>query len=380
MGGGTTTGTGDDELENGESGQRGGHGRRKVLKVVGLGGASSINPLEPPEANQDEPPDESCFDCTGSTRVECSDVDCVACSDRKVFVDYHGDTDRWRYYEGGPWDDAKYRMYEEVNTGLVYYGTFNNCTGEFVHQFRLVGHGRREVEPRHDEQFHHDPDIRGQGFRVWEDSDRSGLNHSLFVSEDNDEFAACPLPNNETKEQTQSFLNVAFMAGSVAVMKANPTLGTVWTACNLGRALVGIFDAPGGGSGEIQRHLEYSTHERPDEIGHFLDFYVETGRGVDCKINVASEMEGDETTSTHIHTEIETPDEEISGCAGMHIAPPPPPKNATWIDSRDLSRYTIPTPLRGRGRRIAYFELPVTFENKSENETSTGRGAPGSEI
>lgn len=254
-------------------------GRRNVLKSAGIAGLTATGFAGSVAAGDVDTDDNTCFDCTGSSRDSCDEVDCVTCSDLDNWSDYHGDTDRWRYYEGGTWSDADYRIYEEVNTGLIYYGTFNNCSGQYLHQFRLVGHGRREFDDKNDTQFYDDPDIRYHKFRIWEDSDRSDLTHSIFTSSDGDQVAGCPMPDDETQDTIQDLLDLAYTGGSVAVSKANPTIGAVWTACNLGINLIGVLDQPEKSSGEVKKKFDYLLSNRPAEIGHFIDFYVETEEG-----------------------------------------------------------------------------------------------------
>lgn len=329
-----------------------------------------------------------CFDCTDGTRTECSDVSCVNCDNLGQHNAYLGDTDRWRYWEGGDgtWSGADYQSYEEINSGLVYYGTVPNCTEQYLHQFRFVGHGRREVNGYYEDQFYDSQDLRKQKFRIWEDSGL-GSEHSIYSSGDSDELGCCPVPSsNDTAED---IFNLAFTAGTAALSKYNPYIGAAWTACQLASQMYAVVTSPdvsNSNQSEVKKTFDYDLDERPAELGHFIDFYVETDTGVDCNINASSSMTGEGSTNTHLSMNIDTPSTYNcpDGCTcststmststknGVAIPDDVPPERVTIVEPDEQDQYVLPPSVRGTDEKIPLMFLPVEGETHSTNESEQG--------
>lgn len=320
----------------------------------------------------------ACWDCEDGTRTDCSDVNCVDCSDTKDMGTYIGETDRWRYWEGGSWDNADYKSYEELNAGLVYFGTVPNCSNQYVHQFRYVGHGRREVNGRYDSKFSDDADLRSHSFKIWEDDDR-GPGHSVFSSDDAGELAGCPVPSSMT-EQEKDMANLVFTVGTVALSRYNPYIGLAFTACDLATALAAVATSPENeDEAELKQPFDYDITERPSEVGHFVDFYVETDPSVNCKINASSEMQGEGPTSTQVSMNIDTPSSYTcpDGCTcsgsttndastatkdGVAIPNDVPKERITIVEPNEQDRYVLPSSVQDTGEKIPLMFLPVEAE------------------
>lgn len=327
----------------------------------------------------------ACWDCEDGSRTDCSDVNCVNCSNTGDTGTYIGDSDRWRYWEGGTWDNADYKSYEELNNGLVYFGTVANCSNQYVHQFRYVAHGRREVNGRYDSQFNDHADIRGHSFRIWEDDDR-GTGHSVFSSNDSDELAGCPVPSSMS-EQEKDVANLVFTAGSAALAYYNPYIGAALTACELAGALTAVATSPtNNGQAELVQSFDYDVTERPHEVGHFVDFYVETDPGVNCKINAGSEMQGEGSTSTQVSMNIDTPysyscpdrcvcsgstTNSVSTATkdGVPIPDDVPKERVTIVEPHEQDRYVLPSKVRDTDEKVALMFLPVKTEQVKPAQT-----------
>lgn len=322
-----------------------------------------------------------CYDCTDGDRTECSDVDCVNCNDIDDHSTYLADTDRWRYWEGGDgtWNGADYKSYEEINSGLVYYGTVPNCTEQYVHQFRFVGHGRREVNGYYDSRFYDDADLRQHEFRIWEASDR-GSNHSIFSSNDRDELGCCPVPSNE--DTAEDIMDLAWTAGTAALTQYNPYIGYAWAACTLASKMYAVYSSPDGSNdstSEVKYLFDYGLSERPAEVGHFIDFYVETDPGVDCKINASSGLQGEGTAETGMSMSLDTPYDytcpDTCTCSsslstsststkqGIPIPEDVPKDRVKIVEPDEQDQYVLPPSVRGTDEKIPLMFLPVEKQN-----------------
>jgi hypothetical protein len=157
----------------------------------------------------------------------------------------------------------------QLSTALVYYGSFQNNTNEWLHQFDEAAHALcREKDTWETDYSDHDDIIKHQ---VEVENQQPGSS-SLFTPDNSRDVGSTPVPDGSGS--WSNFGDAAFTAFKGAVGALHPALGAAILAADIVAALENDSESE---SGDVATYdWDYGFSNNPSDADHYLGFYLES--------------------------------------------------------------------------------------------------------